>query len=189
MELVLKGALLAGGLAVFFVLLRAGANRPAKRDPETGELVLQNSSVLVWSMGIIAVAGPVLMAVLSFVIPFQNTAQVFVPIGLGAFFLLLGGLMCLWAIRRRTRVGERGLTSEYVFARPRFLPWEEVVKVSFANGQEFWVHGSGRQKAMLHVWFVGVKEAVPLLRQHLPEEVRRKYDATLATFAAAVGAS
>src|SRR5262249_54556350 len=42
MEYVLKGALLAGGLAVFFVLLRAGAHRPAKRDPATGELVLQN---------------------------------------------------------------------------------------------------------------------------------------------------
>jgi hypothetical protein len=189
MELVLKNALIVAGVLVFFALLRLGANRPARRDPGTGELVLQCGSGLVWSMGLIAVAGPLFMGVLSFIIPFRNTAQVFVPFALGGFFLLLGGLMCLWALRRRTRVGQRGLTSEYMFAKPRFLLWAEVEWVSFSSGQEFWVHGSGRQKAMLHVWFVGVRDAVPLLRQHLPEAVRQKYASTLETFAVAVGAS
>jgi hypothetical protein len=189
MELVLPNVLAVAGVLVFFALLRAGANRPARHDPETGELVLQCSSGLAWTMGIIAVGGPLFMAVLSFIIPFKNTAQVFVPVVLGAFFLLLGGLLCLWALRRRTRISERGLTSEYVFARPRFLPWVDVTKVSFASGQEFWVRGARGQKAMLHVWFVGAKEAVPLLRKYLPEAVRQKYESTLAAFAARTGAT
>jgi hypothetical protein len=188
MDLVLKNAIIVAGVLAFFALLRAGANRPAKREAKTGEIVLQCGPVLVWTMGCIAVGGPVLMGVLSFIIPFKNEVQVFVPIVLGAFFLLLGGLLCLWVLRRRTRVSERGLTSEYLLAAPRFLPWGEVTKIDFANGQELWVRGPGRQKAMLHVWFSGVKEVVPLLRAHLPEPVREKHQAVLDRFAGAVGA-
>jgi hypothetical protein len=186
MELILKNALVVAGVLVFFAVLRGAARRPPQRDPRTGELVLQCSPVLAWSMGAIAVGGPLSMAVLSFVIPFRNPREVWAPVGLGLFFLLLGGVMCLWAMRRRTRVGERGLTSEYVFARSRFLPWEEVERISFSSGQELWAHGRG-QKAMLHVWFVGIREAVPLLEEHLPRAVRTKDAATLERFAATVG--
>ncbi len=184
----LVSGLSVAGVLLFMALVRAGANRPAKRDATTGDLVLQCGPILVWAMGLIAVGGPLGMAVLSFVIPFKHETQVFIPIGMGAFFLLLGGLMCLWALKRRTRLGERGLTSEYMFARPRFLPWDEVTKVHFASGQEFWVMGRGGQKAMLHVWFTGVKDAVPLLRAHLPEAVQQANKAAIDRFSAAVGA-
>jgi hypothetical protein len=50
MELIRKNALVAGGVLVFFALPRAGANRPARRGPATGELVLQCGNVLVWSI-------------------------------------------------------------------------------------------------------------------------------------------
>ncbi len=39
-------------------------------------------------------------------------------------------------LRQRTRIGDRGLTSEYVSAKPTFVPWENVVKVE-RIGQEF----------------------------------------------------
>ncbi len=188
MELILKNALIIGSIFVFFALLRAGAKRPAQRDPETGELILQCAGPLVWTMGVIAVGGPLSMGVLSFIIPFQNTAQVFVPFVLGGFFLLLGGLMCLWALRRRTRIGERGLTSEYIFTQPRFLPWNEVTALNFSSGQELWVIGASRQKAMLHVWYVGIREAVPLLREHLPPPVQQEYASVLDFFASSIGA-
>jgi len=183
----LSGGLAAVGVLVCLALLGLGARRPAKRDPKTGELVLQCNPGVIWLTGGIAVLGPLGMAVLSFVIPFKNDSQMFVPIGLGAFFLLIGGPMCLWAIRRRTRVGEKGLTCELVFGGRRFLAWEEVKKVSFASGQEFWVVGP-KHKAMLHVWFGGVREAVPLLREHLPPAVLKKNASTIDTFAMRVGA-
>lgn len=183
----IQGALIAVGVMVFFLLIRAGANRPARRDPKTGELVLQCAPGLAWTMGAIAVGGPVGMGLLAFVIPARNAAEAFVPLVIGLFFLLLGGMMCWWALARRTRLSDKGLTSEYMFVKPRFIPWDEVEKLNFSSGQEFWVISETRQKAMLHVWFVGVKEAVPMLEQYLPEEVMDKYDSVLWKFARTVG--
>ena len=186
------GTALSSGLAVVGVmvclaLLGWGARRPARRDPKTGELILQCGPGVLWLTGGIAVLGPLGSAALAFLIPFKNDTQVFVPIGLGAFFLLIGGPMSLWAVRRRTRIGETGLTSEGVFGGRRFLAWEDVQKVTFASGQEFWVRGP-KHKAMLHVWFIGLREAVPLLRKHLPAQVLKKNGSVLDTFAARVGA-
>jgi len=135
----------------------------------------------------IAVLGSIGAGVMGFVLPPTNETQLIAVIAFGGFFLLLGGLMCFWALRRRTRISEKGLTSEYMFSGPRFLAWEDVEKLSFASGQEFWVKGAKR-KAMLHVWYVGLRDAVPLLREHLPEAVRKKYASTIDTLAARVGA-
>ena len=63
-----------------------------------------------------------------------------------------------------------------------------MTRVTFASGQEFWICGGRGEKAMLHVWFIGVRGAVPLLRAHLPSEVRAKCRATLERFAESVGA-
>jgi hypothetical protein len=174
---------------VLLLLIRAQAKRPARRDLETGELVLRWSGLLVWTSGGCAIAMPLLMAVVSFLIPLPG-AQVFAPIAIGGVPLLAGGVMCLYFIRRCTRLGAQGITSEYLFARRRFLPWNDVVGVRFKNGQEFWLHGPGRQKALLHVWFVGVKEAVPWLRQYLPDAVRQDANNILLVekFATATGA-
>lgn len=183
----LSGGLAAAGVLVCLALLGLGARRPAKRDPETGELILQCGPGVAWLTGGIAVVGTLGMALLSFIIPFQNETQIFVPVVLGGFFLLLGGLMCLWALRRRTRIGEKGLTSEGMFGGRRFLAWQDVQKLSFASGQEFWVRGP-KHKVMLHVWFIGLGEAVPMLRKQLPPEVLKKNGSTLDTFASRVGA-
>jgi hypothetical protein len=185
---ILKSALLAGSVAGFFLLLRAGSRRPAVRDASTGDLVLQCSGFLAWSMGLIAVGGPFFVGLVSFIIPFRTENDVFAMIGIGAFFLFLGGMMCAWAMMRRTRIGEQGLTSEYVFAQSQYLPWGEVTSVSFESGQEFWVHGIRGQKAMLYIWFVGVKEAVPLLREHLPETVLWNCKEIIDRFALRTGA-
>jgi hypothetical protein len=48
-------ALVLSILAVFSALVRAGATRPARRDPTTGELVLQCGSGVLWTMGSITV--------------------------------------------------------------------------------------------------------------------------------------
>lgn len=176
------------GILAFFLLLRSAASRPAFRDPVSGDLVLQCSPILGWTMGAIAVGGPIGMGILSLIIPFAYPEQAFVPVGIGAFFLLLGGGMCLWAVCRRTRISRDGLLSEYALFKPQFLPWNEVEKVDFASGQEFWVRGKGGKKAMLFVWFVGIAEVVPLLRQYLPKTVELKYRSTIENFAARVGA-
>lgn len=188
MTTALSSGLVVVGVLLFFSILRAGVKRPARCDPVTGDLVLQCGSILVWSMGIIAVAGPLSMAILSFVIPFKNQREVLIPIGIGAFFLILGGVICFWVIRRRTRISARGLMSEYMLASPRFVPWEKVTKVSFSDGQEFWIHASDGSKAMLHVLlFIGVREVVPYLTTHLPKEVQREYKEVIDRFIKATG--
>src|SRR5688572_3134089 len=86
-------------VVVLLLLVRAQAKRPARRDPETGELVLRWSSIMVWTAGVCAVVMPVLMAVVSFMNPALGT-QVLAPIIIGGIPLLAGGMLCLYFIRR-----------------------------------------------------------------------------------------
>src|SRR4051794_2197037 len=128
----LQTAIVVYVLFVFFDLVRASARAPALRDPQTGEVVLRFSGFLVWTMGAIAVLGPLGMVILSFIIPFRNEREVYVPIVLGLFFGLLGGSLYLYLARRRIRLSRTGLTSEYVFSSPAHMAWEEVETIKFA---------------------------------------------------------
>jgi hypothetical protein len=180
----LQTALVVGNLLLFFTLLSCRANRPAMRDPVTGELILQYSKkALVLMVGINGIGVSLLMVVLSFVIEFEGDVKVFFLIGLGVYYLAFGWIMWVWAVRRRTRISERGLTSEYVFARPRFLAWEEVERIHYPKRETLWVCGRDRRKAALDVWFAGVEEAVSLLWKHLPEVVIQKHEDKVNRFA------
>jgi hypothetical protein len=179
----LQAAIMVYVIVVFFNLVRRSARAPALRDPQTGELVLQFSKFLIWTMGAIAVLGPLAMVILSFIIGFRSEREVYVPIVLGLFFGLLGGAMYLYLSRRRTRLSRAGLTSEYVFRGPAHMAWEEVQKIKFAsNQQDLFLYDTHGRKARLHVWLVGVKEAVPLLRECLPEAVQRDHQKPLESF-------
>jgi hypothetical protein len=175
-------ALVVGGVMLFFGLLRAGANRPAKVDPATGEVILQCGPILVWVMGVLAVCGPIAMAIMSFIFPFKNEAEKLVPVAIGAFFLVLGGLVSMWALRRRTRVGDRGLASEYMIGRPQFLAWGHIERIVLSNDQELWLYSADGQKALLHAWFTGVKDALPIVRSHLPDSVADQYKSVIDRF-------
>jgi hypothetical protein len=179
----LQTAIVVYILLAFFNLVRTSARAPALRDPQTGDLVLQFSKFLIWTMGAIAVLGPLAMVILSFVIPFRNEREVYVPIVLGLFFGLLGGALYLYLSRRRIRLSRTGLTSEYVFRGPAHMAWEEVETIKFAlNKQELFLYDRDGKKARIHVWLVGVKEAVPLLRECLPEAVQRDNQKPLESF-------
>jgi hypothetical protein len=185
---ILQAVLFAAALGAFFDLARRSARRPATRDPLTGELVLQFGPFLIWTMGGIAVLGPLGMAILSFVIPFKNEREVYIPIALGLFFLLLGGFLFVYLSRRRTRVSKDGLTSEYLFARPAHMAWDEVERVKLSGNQELFLYDRDGRRVWFHIFLVGVKEAVPLLREHLPAAVQRSNEETLKRFATAAGA-
>lgn len=163
------------GVILLFAILRSRAGRPAKRDHATGDVVLQYSRIVVWTTGLSAVIGSVGMVILPFVLPPKNVGEALIALGIGAFFLLVGGGMCIWTARRRVCVGVRGVQAEYPFTQPRFLPWEEVTRVRYLNG-EFWVYGRGRAKVLVpaNFFFVGVGEAVPLILTHLPDQVQRE---------------
>src|SRR5262245_13285393 len=179
----IQTAILVAVITAFFNMVRASARRPAVRDPNTGEVVLQFHMFLVWIMAGIAILAPLGLVVLSFIIPFQNERQVYVPIVLGLFFFLLGGWLYLYLARRRTRLSKAGLTSEYVFSRPAQMSWEEVERIKFSlNQQELFLYDAQGRTARLHVWHVGIKEAAPLLRECLPQTVQRSHQEPLAKF-------
>jgi hypothetical protein len=179
----LQTAIMVYIILLFFNLVRATARAPALRDPQTGDLVLRFGNFVIWTMGVIAVLGPLAMVVLSFVIPFRSEREVYVPIVMGLFFGLLGGLMYLVLSRRRTRLSRTGLTSEYAFRGPVHIPWEEVEKIKFTlNKQELFFYDRQGRKARIHVWQVGVREAAPVLRECLPEAVQRDNQKPLEDF-------
>jgi len=170
-------------------MLRSAAQRTGRRDPETSELILQCSPLLVWTMAVVTLGMPLLLGLLSFVIRFESPEQIFIPLGMSLFLVLLSGGLWLWSSRRRTRIGPEGLTSEYALCESQFLPWDQVTKIDFANGTEFWVRATDGRKAMIWIYFVGVAEVVPLLCAYLPEKVLRTYGQTLERFASCVGST
>ena len=183
----IRAGLVVGGVLLFFGLLRAGANRPAKIDPATGDHILQCSPILVWVMGVLAVSAPIAMAVMSLIFPFKNETEKLVPIAIGAFFLLLAGPLSIGALKRRTRLNDCGLASEYMIGRPQLLPWGQVERLVLSGGQELWLHGSNGQKALLHAWFTGVKDALPIVRSRLPDSVVEKYKSVIDRFGQLLG--
>jgi hypothetical protein len=182
LEKSLQISLMIAAIGGFFALMRRTANRPAARDPDTGEIVLQFSKVLVWIMGGIAFLMPLALAVLSFVIPFRNAREVYVPIVMGLFFLILGGWLCLYVSRRRTRLSKSGLTSEYLISRTAHMAWDEVTRVKVAGNQELLLYDAQGRRAWIHIWLVGVKEAIPVLREYLPASVQKSNEEALAKF-------
>src|ERR1700677_4842305 len=167
----IQGAITGLVVGLLLVLLQSAAKRPATRDPVTGDLVLQLTPVLTWMMGGIAIGGPIFILVLSMIVRFKNPNEVYIPIAIGAFFLVVGGLTCLWGLRRRTRLGKDGLTSEYMIGRSQFLEWSDVIKLT-RSGPELWLRGATGNKALLMLWFSGIAEAVLLLKEHRPESVQ-----------------
>lgn len=179
----LQTAIMLYVILLFFDLVRKSARAPAVRDPQTGDVVLQWSKFLIWTMGAIAVLGPLAMVVLSFVIPFRSEGEVLVPIIMGLFFGLLGGVLYLYLARRRTRLSRTGLTMEYVFRSPAHIPWEEVETIKFSiNNQELFLYGRNGRRAQIHIWMVGVRESAQLLRDCLPEVVQREHQEPLARY-------
>ena len=161
----LSGGLAAAGVVLFLAILRSLSNRPAKRDAATGDLVLQSSSVLVWTMGIIAVGAPVGLAILSVIFPFKNQREVFIPIVMGGFSRRRRADFAFGRSRCRTRCGASeprpDLRNTMLAKTTISFVEDDVASVSFANGQEFWVRGAnGDKAALVHVMlFTGVQDA------------------------------
>jgi hypothetical protein len=172
-----------------FAVLRTYLPRrhpPVIVDLPVDELILRPSKALIWVWGAFAMLAPLGVVVTFFTWPCTGTNEVLVRAGLAVFLALLFGLASLRAGRRCTRMDDHGLTSEYVFAKPGFFPWEDVVKVTRLGSHEFLLHGRDGGKALLDSWFVGAGSAMSMLKRHLPKEVRKKYKSTLAQFAASV---
>ncbi|MDP6543752.1 MAG: DUF2695 domain-containing protein [Phycisphaerae bacterium] len=194
MELIWKIALIVLPIVLFLVLLRMLAKQRAMRDATTDELVLHFRPGAIWLSGIMGIALPLSASVLLCIFPAANNRAEYVWIMLAGLPLLVFGPFSLHFAYEQLGICARGVTWKHVFGKTLFLPWEDIVKVRFVRNfrgmpQTFWFFAGDRRKGELPMVFRGVKDAVPLLLEHLPIPVQQKHAADLAELAAVTNSS
>ncbi len=179
MELILKIALIVLPSVLFLALFRAFAKQRAIRDAASDELVLYFRALPIWLTGILGVAIPLSAGVLLFIFPPANNRETYLWIILAGTFFLVSGPISLQLAHVRVNICSRGIIWKSMFGKTIFLPWEDVIKVSFVRNfqgtpQTFWLFAEDRRKGELAMGFHGIKDAVPLLREYLPAPVQQK---------------
>ena len=74
------------------------------------------------------------------------------------------------------------MISEYDSPVPLSWPWEEFRRLKLASGRELFLYDGRGRKASLSILLVGVKEAIPLLRDCLPHAVQQDNQEALTRF-------
>jgi hypothetical protein len=164
-----SSAVAAGGVTALLYLLLQSAKRPAKRDPETGDLVLQFGAILPVIMGTIAVGAPIGLAILAMFVGFKNPNERYIPMVMGAGFLLLGGGPLPYLLKTRIRVGADGLVYQGVFGQPRTMAWPEIVRVQFKSDGSLTLISAAKKRIQVQPLMVGIGEFAEILDEHLPE--------------------
>jgi len=183
LKTVLQISILILAIVEFAELRRRIAKRPPLHDTESGELVLQCSVGLLSAIAAGTVFGPIAVELLALILPNRGPGDAYMAFGMGLFPCVLGGGLCVYCLRRRTRVSERGITSEYVFARPWHMTWEEVVRVKFSGPDQLFLYDQYGKRAWLYLLFVGIDEVIPLLHERLSATVQEKDRKALERFA------
>jgi hypothetical protein len=179
---VVRPAVVGVAVGLFFYLLLQSAKRPAMRDPKTGVLVLQFGRILPIIMGSIAVGAPIGLVILSFVVGFKTPNEKFIPIGMGAAFLLLGGGMLPYLLKARVRVSDEGLEGEAPLMRVRKIAWPEVARVRFCSDGSLTLISRDNTRVKIQPFMVGISEFAGILEQRLPQEARQASQRDLEKF-------
>jgi hypothetical protein len=175
-------AVAGGSVFLFLYLLLQSAKRPAMRDPQTGELILRFGWFLPAFMGLLAVGAPIGLVILSMVVGFKHPNEKYIPIVMGAAFLLLGGAPLPYLLKARVRVSQEGLESEAPLCRHRRVAWHDVVRVRFNSDGSLAVVASDNTKIKIQPYMVGISEFADILERQLSPEARESSHRDLEKF-------
>jgi hypothetical protein len=173
------GGLIGLVVAILFMLLVQGAKRPVARDPTSGELVLRFNPILTAIMAVIGAVGPVGMVALSFVVKFKTPNERYIPVGIGLFFLLLGGGLAAYFYKTVVRVNHEGLVANGLFGLSRAISWQEVVRARFGTDMTFSLITAAKKKVQVHFFMKGMSEFSKMIEEYLPDEAKEASHADL----------
>lgn len=167
------GGVIGVVVAILFTLVLQSSKRPVVRDPTSGELVLRFNPILTVIMAVIGAVGPLGMVALSFVVTFKTPNERYIPVGIGLFFLLLGGGLAVYFYKTVVRVNHHGLVATGVFGSSRAISWLEVVRVRFGTDMTFSLITAAKKKVQVHFFMKGMTEFTKMIDAYLPEEAKR----------------
>ncbi len=164
------------------LFLRDG-DRPARRDPDTGEMVLATGRSFLALFGLLALIGSLLAALLIAGLLIRRPPEGglwFGPDVVLAALLLLGGLGSLRTLKARVHVSTKRVRAELPLSRPTTIAWSEVAAVRFSNNGTLMLVAEDKRRVAIGAIMVGAAEFAEMLGQHLPsrvqEDCRRELD-------------
>jgi hypothetical protein len=156
-----------------------GGNRPARRDPKTGELILEEPRVLNRFFWIMIIGFPNGIAILAFADP-PPPGEHWIPwfaaascVGLG--MLGISATVCV-------RVSAEGIRKEGPFSRKRHILWQEVASVTMDASGSPHISSSKDTRIIVETNLVGIAELPDILERHLPHDVLRNCEVDLIAF-------
>jgi hypothetical protein len=165
--------------------LARGGDRPAARDPETGQLILNEGWIPRAWWGFVAFGCPIGFGILALADP-PAPDEWYVVGGMMAGLLLLGGGFLLATVKRRVLVSAEGLAGEALFSRRRSMAWTEVTSARCSDGT-LTLASEDKRRIKVEPFMVGVTEFAELLEQRLPLRIQEEFQRDLDRFHAFVG--
>ncbi|MFH0895633.1 MAG: hypothetical protein V2A54_14450 [Bacteroidota bacterium] len=109
--------------------------------------------------------------VLIFIIPFEETYQIFVGLTATLLFIFMCIVLILTARNRRVEADATGFSYTGFSGRTRTILWNEVTEVSVPSATIFLVFKSAQHTIKVHPHFVGFDDFLKLMTEKLSSEL------------------
>lgn len=146
-----------------------GDNRPAKRDPRTGEILLGDRGI-VWAVGCISFTVMPVIFLLALCKPPEPNER-FIPwlfgggLGVASVYLLVSAFT-------RIRVSDDSITVETLLRPRRRIRWSDIDRFSISHYGTLRLRSKNGSRLSISSELHGLIDFVDLLERHLPEKVR-----------------
>lgn len=155
-------------VARLICMILRGGNRPAKRDSDTGELILGPSRIAQKICWFAALGGPAGALILCLVDP-PPPHEWWALWALGAFCLALGSIGIV--AKERVYVSAERVRKEGPFFRRRTASWRDVVSVTISRSGSLTLVSTGGTRITVEPNLAGIVDFPDMLEQHLSPEI------------------
>lgn len=158
------------GYAVHSVLglLVKAAKRPARRDPETGAMVLEFGRKFIWTFIVILTCVSVSLLVASQLVSFKHSRDRYPLFVIAGTILLFELVVGLYFLNTRLFVFETRIEFTTPLAARKQLNWCDISSVRYCMDGTLKVSRADGQSITVNPMMIGILEFASILRSHLP---------------------
>ena len=139
--------------------------KPARQDRDSGALILECHAAIKFIAVVLGIMGVVVLPAVMFVHGFREPQEPLIAFGLAGSFAGMG--LVLYVVSQRVIV----LTSEDVasfspWSESRSMKWDEISKVTFSDGPQWFVlHSPSGKTIRVHLALHGIGDFARMVRE------------------------